>query len=155
MTAITIMNNRNTSSVRSMRRNVLTLGAIILITLAANVPRCVTASYILYSGLHVRTSISLKISASRLKTFLLIDLTDDVFLLFIIVIAVMSFWLNILLWCCTIRIMRTEYTIVIKAIITKTGISSTSTKLNFAVVDTLHKLGPSVKSYPKCIIVYK
>ena len=62
MTAITIMNNRNTSSVRSMRRNVLTLGAIILITLAANVPRCVTASYILYSGLHVRTSISLKIS---------------------------------------------------------------------------------------------
>jgi hypothetical protein len=39
--------------------------------------------------------------------------------------------------------------------ITKTGISSTSTKLNFAVVDTLHTLGPSVKSYPKCIIVYK
>jgi len=58
--AITII-NRNTS-VRTMRRNVLTLGAIILITLAANVPRCVTASYILYSGLHVRTSISLKIS---------------------------------------------------------------------------------------------
>ena len=62
MTAITIINNRNTSSVRSMRRNVLILEAITLIMLAANVPRCVTASYILYSGLHVRTSISLKIS---------------------------------------------------------------------------------------------
>jgi hypothetical protein len=62
MTAITIINNRNISSVRSMRRNVLTLGAIILITLAANVPTCVTSSYILYSGIHVRTSISLKIS---------------------------------------------------------------------------------------------
>ena len=51
--------------------------------------------------------------------------------------------------------MITEYTIIIKAIIKKTGISSTSTKLNFAVVNTLHILGPSVKSYPKCIIVYK
>ena len=51
--------------------------------------------------------------------------------------------------------MITEYTIIIKAIIKKTGISSTSTKLNCAVVDTLHILGPSVKSYPKCIIVYK
>ena len=59
---MTAINNRNTSSVRTMRRNVLTLGTIILITLAANVPRCVTASYILYSGLHVRTIISLKIS---------------------------------------------------------------------------------------------
>ena len=51
--------------------------------------------------------------------------------------------------------MITEYTIIIKAIIKKTGISSTSTKLNFAVVDTLHILGPSVKSYPKYIIEYK
>jgi hypothetical protein len=47
---------------RTKHAYVLTLGAIILITLAANLPRCVTSSYILYSGLHVRTSISLKIS---------------------------------------------------------------------------------------------
>jgi hypothetical protein len=108
-----------------MRRNVLTLGAIILITLAVNVPTCVTASCILHSGIHGRTSISLKISNH---------------------FAVMSFWLKFFLWCCTIRIMITEYTMIIKTIIKKTGISSTNTKLNFAVVDTLHILGPSVKT---------
>lgn len=61
MATITTRNN-NKSAVRLMHRNVSTLGAIICVTLVANVPRCVTAFCSLYTGPTTNTLRWLKIS---------------------------------------------------------------------------------------------
>ncbi|VDI01972.1 Hypothetical predicted protein [Mytilus galloprovincialis] len=61
MATITTRNN-NKSAVKLMQRNLLTLGAIICVTLVANVPRCVTAFCSLYTGPATNTLRWLKIS---------------------------------------------------------------------------------------------